>query len=243
MANETITGDRGAKERATDAAGAATEQAKGVAGEARQEASAVVSEAGAQARNLVDEARTALHDQAADRTDKAAGAIGDLGSRLRALAEGNPDAAGDLRRYAADLGDRLDGVASRLSSRGFDGMIEDVQGFARRRPGMFLAAAAATGFAAGRFFRGAKAEADGSPDTGTQGRQLTAGQPGALPDSRVASVPTGATEPSRVATGGPGAEAVRPSGATAPGTPGYGGGAATPMPDYGSPSGQSGSQR
>jgi hypothetical protein len=108
---------------------------------------------------------------------------------------------------------------------------------------MFLAAAAATGFAAGRFFRGAKAEADGSQDTGTQGRQLTAGQPGALPDSRVASVPTGATEPSRVATGGPGAEAVRPSGATTPGTPGYGGGAATPMPDYGSPSGQSGSQR
>ncbi|HEX6425378.1 MAG TPA: hypothetical protein VFZ79_17965, partial [Acidimicrobiales bacterium] len=209
MANETITGDRGAKERATDAAGAATEQAKGVAGEARQEASAVVSEAGAQARNLVDEARTALHDQAADRTDKAAGAIGDLGSRLRALADGNPDAAGDLRRYAADLGDRLDGVASRLSSRGFDGMVEDVQGFARRRPGMFLAAAAATGFAAGRLFRGAKAEADGSQDAGAQQRQLSTGQTGALPDTGAAGVPVG-SDPSRVTTGGPGAEAVRP---------------------------------
>ena len=161
MVNETMTGDRGAKERAADVAGTATEQARGVASEARREASALASEAGAQARNLVDEARSALQDQAAERTDRAAGALGDLGGRLRALAEGNPDAAGELRRYAADLGDRLDGVAERLSSRGFDGVVDDLQRFARRRPGVFLAAAAASGFAAGRLFRGAQAAASG----------------------------------------------------------------------------------
>ncbi|HEX6424937.1 MAG TPA: hypothetical protein VFZ79_15745, partial [Acidimicrobiales bacterium] len=110
----------------------------------------------------------------------------------------------------------------------------------RRRPGMFLAAAAATGFAAGRLFRGAKAEADGSQDAGAQQRQLSTGQTGALPDAGAAGVPVG-SDPSRVTTGGPGAEAVRPGAATTPGTPGAG--AATPMPEYGSPSGQSGSRR
>jgi len=222
VANETITEDRGAKERAAEVAGTAKEQARGVAGEARREASAVASEAGAQARNLVDEARTTLHDQAAERTDRAAGALGDLGGRFRALAEGNPDAAGDLRRYAADLGDRLDGLARRLSSRGFDGVIDDLQGFARRRPGMFLAAAAASGFAAGRLFRGAKAASDG--DGGPQARELAAGR---------------GQGPAAVGAGGEGTGAAVPEAArsgvvTVPQTPAYGApGTPPPAPDQG----------
>ncbi|HEX6421824.1 MAG TPA: hypothetical protein VFZ77_25190 [Acidimicrobiales bacterium] len=225
MANETITGDRGAKERATEVAGTAKEQARGVAGEARREASAVASEAGAQARNLVDEARTALHDQAAERTDRAAGALGDLGGRFRALAEGNPDAAGDLRRYAADLGDRLDGLAGRLSSSGFDGVVDDLQRFARRRPGMFLAAAAASGFAAGRLFRGAKAAASDG-DRGSQDRELAAGEgPG--------PVAVGAA-------GAPSPEAGRSGVVTVPQTPAYGGPGtpASPPPVPGQSQGQ-----
>ena len=167
MADETITDDRTTKDRATDVAATAKDEARGIAGDARSEASAVVSEAGTQARYLADEARTALRRQAADGTGRAAGAIDQLAGHLRALAGGDPEQAGDLRRYAGDLGDRLGGVAGRINERGIGGLVEDVQRFARRRPGVFLAVAAGAGFAAGRLFRGAAAHSD--DDAGSSG--------------------------------------------------------------------------
>ena len=166
MADETITDDRTTKGKATDVATTARDEARGVAGEARSEASAVVSEAGNQALALADEARSALRQQASAGTDRAAGTLDQIAGRLRALADGDSEQAGDLQRYARDLGDRLGGVAGRLHERGLEGVVDDVQRFARRRPGMFLAAAAGAGFAAGRFFRGAKADADSSGPAG-----------------------------------------------------------------------------
>ena len=162
MANETVTDDHGAEGRAGELAGAARDQARGVADDARHEVSAVVSEASTQARNLVDDARTALRHQARDGTTRAAGAIDDLGSRFRALAQGDAEGAGDLRRYADQMGERLATVADRVGERGVDGIVDDVQRFGRRRPGLFLAAAVATGFVAGRLFRGAQADASSS---------------------------------------------------------------------------------
>jgi hypothetical protein len=127
--------------------------------------------------HLADEARTALRRQAADGTGRAAGAIDQLAGHLRALAGGDPEQAGDLRRYAGDLGDRLGGVAGRINERGIGGLVEDVQRFARRRPGVFLAVAAGAGFAAGRLFRGAAAHSD--DDAGSSGNGSTAYRPGA----------------------------------------------------------------
>lgn len=162
MADETITDDRTTKDKATDVATTARDEARGVAGDARHEAAAVVSEAGVQARHLADEARIALRQQASEGTSRATGAVDQLAGRLRALADGNTEQAGDLQRYARDLGDRLGGVAGRMQERGIDGLVDDVQSFARRRPGVFLAVAAGAGFAAGRLFRGAKADAESS---------------------------------------------------------------------------------
>ena len=194
MADETITGDRTTKDKATDVATTARQEAQGVAGDARSEASAVVSEAGTQARNLADETRTAFRQQASDGTNRAAGAIDQLAGRLRALAAGDMEQAGDLRRYAQDLGDRLGGVAGRINDRGLDGLVDDVQRFGRRRPGMFLAVAAGAGFAAGRLFRGAKADAEsssGSTGNGSSGMGTTAvpmaGSSGVISSSQGAS--------------------------------------------------------
>jgi vacuolar-type H+-ATPase subunit H len=175
VADEPITDDRTTKEKATDVARTAREESRGVAGDARDEAAAVVSEAAAQARNLGDETRTALRQQGSDGTAKAAGAVEQLAGRLRALADGDTDQAGDLQRYARDLGDRLGGVAGRMQDRGLDGLVDDVQTFARRRPGMFLAVAAGAGFAAGRLFRGVKADA-GSPSRSSDGNGDSSGQ-------------------------------------------------------------------
>jgi hypothetical protein len=144
-------------ERAADVATGARDEARSVAHDARQEAGHVASEAAAQARSVADEARSALRAQARQGTDRAASALDQAGGRLRSLAQGDPSASGDLRRYADQAGERLQAVAGRLDERGFDGMVDDLQSFARRRPGVFLAAAATAGFVAGRFFRGAKA--------------------------------------------------------------------------------------
>ena len=42
---------------------------------------------------------------------------------------------------------------SRLEDRGIEGVVDDVSRFARRRPGVFLLAAAGAGFVVGRFVR------------------------------------------------------------------------------------------
>lgn len=181
MADETITGDRSAKDKAAEVAATAGDQAREVAGTARSEAAAVVSEAGTQVRALAEEARTALRRQAADGASRAAEAVDQVAGRLRALAAGDTEAAGDVPRYVGDLGDRLGGVADRLQERGVDGLVDDVQRFARRRPAVFLAAAAGAGFAAGRLFRGARA------DGGTPGASAGGGRGGGSGTAATAS--------------------------------------------------------
>lgn len=163
---ERMTQQPGASERAGQVAGTAREEAQAVATDARQEASAVASEAKAQARNVLDETRSALRTQARQGTDRTAGALDNLSSQFRALASGDREGAGELGRYADQASEQLHATAQRIGSRGFDGLVDDVQSFARRRPGVFLAVAAASGFAVGRLFRGAQAASSASSPGG-----------------------------------------------------------------------------
>ena len=193
-----ITQQPGAPERAGQVAEAAQEEAQSVAGDVRQEASAVASEAKAQARNVLDGTRTALRSQARQGTDRTAGALDNLSSQFRALASGDREGVGELDRYAEQASEQLHAAAQRIGSRGFDGLVDDVQSFARRRPGVFLAVAAASGFAVGRLFRGAQAASPGSPAGDGNGDRSRAigesyapivpGESGALPAG-----PTGGT--------------------------------------------------
>jgi hypothetical protein len=203
----------------------AKEQAREVAEDARQEASAVVSEASAQARNVADEARHALRSQAHHSTDRAAGALDDLSSQLRGLAQGNPEQAGELRRYADEAADRVQRAARHVNERGFDGLIDDVQSFARRRPGVFLAAAAATGFVAGRLFRGAQAAANGDAGSAYGGdghRQPTALTPAPPIATEPPTTPAAAPSTTGVVAGPEGVAEPIPTGqGPAPGFGGY----------------------
>jgi hypothetical protein len=54
------------------------------------------------------------------------------------------------------VADKVEQLARRLEQRGFDGAVQDLTNFARRRPGVFLLSAAATGFVVGRLGRGAQ---------------------------------------------------------------------------------------
>jgi hypothetical protein len=87
-----------------------------------------------------------------------------IGDGINALAEGRPEDAGPVAGYARDAAARVGDMAQRLESRGYDGMVQDVSAFARRRPGVFLAGAGLLGFAVGRVIRsgGASGSSNGS---------------------------------------------------------------------------------
>ena len=90
-------------------------------------------------------------------TEQLASALRDLGEQAQALADGRPEDAPTLTDYvgrAADGlyggADRLHAVASDIEQRGVSGVLDDLQTFARRRPGAFLLGAAVVGFGIGR---------------------------------------------------------------------------------------------
>jgi hypothetical protein len=73
--------------------------------------------------------------------------------------------ASGLVREAAD---RARALSSRLDGREPRELLDDVRGFARRRPGTFLLGALVAGVVAGRLTRGAKDSGSGTnPSTGT----------------------------------------------------------------------------
>ena len=183
---------RTATGRSRQVAGQAADETQGVAAtaaekggelvrsakeDARQLASSVLSRGGevteqlsTQGRSLVEETRVQLLAQAQAGTHRTASAIRQFGEQAQALAEGRPEEAQQLAEYAwrvADncygAADKLYGLADDIEVRGLGGVLEDVQTFARRRPGTFLLGALAVGFGVGRLVK-ANAEADDEED-------------------------------------------------------------------------------
>ena len=199
--------DAGSK--AAVAAGTAKETAKdearAVAATAKHEAGAVVDEARSQVRRLASQAR----DQATERVHDSHHQLVD---RLRGLADeframgGDGDTPG--KALVSDLGERGRRVADYLADRGPEGLLSEATDFARRRPLVFLAGAAVTGFLVGRLGKGvwkAKSEdprpAQSIVDPAAGGLEPYQEQPGIAPQwteppsvtdvAGVGSIPTG----------------------------------------------------
>jgi hypothetical protein len=60
--------------------------------------------------------------------------------------------------YVQGVSGKLSGWADNLDRRGFDGMVAQVQGFARRRPAAFIVLCAVAGFAVSRVGRTVRSE-------------------------------------------------------------------------------------
>lgn len=149
----------------------ASEQATELGSTVREQTARVRGEVVDQGKSLVEEARSQAQAQAHAQSRRLADSLSRLGDEVRALAEGRPDEAGTVRPYVTnaadavyDAADRLYGLASDIDTRGFTGVLEDLQTFARRRPGAFLLGAAVAGFGVGRAVRASSADEDG--DTG-----------------------------------------------------------------------------
>lgn len=136
-----------------------------VAETAKQQAGDVVDEARTQARELFAQAKDELTGHAADQHRRAAAGLHALADELHGMVQGSPQDG-----IATDLTRQVAGHVSALAGW-FDGhepgdALEELRGLARRRPGAFLAGAAALGVIGGRLTRaGIDEAADDSPQS------------------------------------------------------------------------------
>jgi hypothetical protein len=177
-----------AKQEGQQVAADARGHAQEVADTERQGVAEVTDEARHHAIDLAEDARRQLHDQARQQTDHLGHAIQDLGHKLHALAEGRTDETGQVGDYTDRVADQVDRIGGRVQELGFDGTVDELQRFARRRPGVFLLGAAVAGFAVSRLGRGAKdAQQPGGGDDrdqmqgGPRDRSLMSSGPRNLP--------------------------------------------------------------
>lgn len=164
----------------------AADKSKDVAGVAKDEAQQVTQEAKQQARGLVDEAMTQVDDQSRAQRDRLVEKLRTFSDDLDHMADQGerPGVAADLSREIAsrarDLCDQVDGREPRE-------LLDEVRGFARRRPGTFLLGALAAGVVAGRLGRGAKQ----AHDDGDQQDTTATGYAGPRPTYPAAPPTTG----------------------------------------------------
>jgi hypothetical protein len=136
-----------------------TDQAKAeahkVAESGKQGVRQVADEARSQTASLARTARGEARERIDGEVGRLAGFLSDIGDELNGMAEGADHRDGYLPALARD-GSRAAGrLSDRLESGGIDGALQDVKMFARRRPGVFLAAAFGVGIALGRVTRNA----------------------------------------------------------------------------------------
>ena len=196
-----------ARAAAQDVAGTAKEQATQVAGETRR-----------QARQLWEQSRDEMVQQSGHQQTRIAATLRDLGTELSSMA-GASDQDGGATALVRDVGDHVSSAASWLEDKEPGDVLEELRGFARRRPGTFLLVAAGLGVLGGRLTRGAVDEARDSDGSGN----------GSGPSSTTATNPVG-TASGLTATGNGTAYA---DGTTpyAGGTTGYAGGDTTYEPE------------
>ncbi|MEU3460464.1 hypothetical protein ABZ721_10960 [Streptomyces sp. NPDC006733] len=141
------------------------EKAADTMGTARDESRRVFQETSDQGRQLVDRFRDTVGDQADEQVRRLAANLRHLVAELREMSEtGKPDsAAAALIRRVAGQGDS---VADLLEQRSPGEVLGEIQGFARRRPGIFLAGAALAGFSATRLGKGVSAASGGNREAG-----------------------------------------------------------------------------
>ncbi|MET9929315.1 MULTISPECIES: hypothetical protein [unclassified Streptomyces] len=197
------------QEKAAEGADLVTSNATDVVGTAKDQAANTVNEATAQARDVLSELRDQLQEQSRAQAGQLASNVRRLADELHDMSNsGKPDSTATAAvRQVADGGRK---VASRLENRGPEGIVEDLRGFARRKPGLFLAGAALAGFAAARLGKGmAAAESSGGPASGSKstpsGGRTHVGIGDAV-GAHDASTPTGVHEAADLpgTAGGPG---------------------------------------
>ena len=143
----------GAREEAANLANEAGDAGRRVAETAKEETKAVGYEARRQARRLADQVGSEVRQQAATQQSRAASGLRNIGDEFSNMASGSGSGSGLAADLARQAGDRVGAAAQWLDERDPAIVLEEVKGFARRRPGVFLAIAVGAGVVVGRLTR------------------------------------------------------------------------------------------
>jgi hypothetical protein len=164
--NAASDGGSDAKERAAEVKDTSVAAGQHVAGVAKDELHKVGSETKQQAKDLYRQTQSELADQAASQQKRVASGIRTLGDELGSMAD-NSESQGVASDLAHQAASRAAGIADWLDQRDPGALLNEVKGYARRSPGMFIAIAAVAGVVAGRLTRSVIAEAKDHDDTGS----------------------------------------------------------------------------
>jgi uncharacterized protein YjbJ (UPF0337 family) len=148
---ESLSGDYAGQARTTDSpstADSVSAAAGSVAGTAKDQAGRVTDEVRAQTKGVAHQARERLVQETRTQHDRLADGLRTMSQELDRMAGDRPDSP------ARSIVDRIarsgEQAADYLSKHGPDEVLAEVQDFARRRPGAFLATALVSGFVVGR---------------------------------------------------------------------------------------------
>jgi ElaB/YqjD/DUF883 family membrane-anchored ribosome-binding protein len=157
----------GARERASQTASHAADAGRDVAHEAKERAGDVAHEATDRAKDLWSEAQGQASSQAAHQQGRLAEGLRHFGSELDEMSRTSEDPG--YASQAASRGAQAAGqLADWFEQREPGDVLHEVEDFARRRPGAFIAIAAGAGLVVGRLLRGAKeAKDEGEPGEGS----------------------------------------------------------------------------
>jgi len=145
-----------AKSEAVNVKDTAASAASGVKDVARSEVAHVAEEAKYQTRNLVDQTRYELQGQVRYQQSSLATKLNGWATELGSMAA-KSDESGPMTDFVQQASRRVGEFSHWLDNHEPADLLDEVKRFARRRPGAFLALAAAAGVVAGRLTRGAVA--------------------------------------------------------------------------------------
>ena len=143
-------GESVVKEKARQAGSATKDGAQEVAGTVKEQGREVTREARNQVRSVAADLRGSVSGQARTQNQRVADGLRQMSDQFGEMGPGDGSPAGQIVRRLGDGGRR---AADYLEDRGPEGLLDDVQEYARRKPGTFLLIAAAAGFAIGRLGR------------------------------------------------------------------------------------------
>ncbi|MEO7059398.1 MAG: hypothetical protein ABI083_06755 [Lapillicoccus sp.] len=188
-----------AKTEAANVTQGALESGSSVLETAKQETGEVVAQAGQSARELYDQVRGELTDQAGTQQQRAAAGLRDLSTELDRMGKNTPG-SGMASSLVQQASDRARSTADWLEQREPGDLVADVRHYAARRPGAFLAAAAALGFLGARLTKGLTADQPATTPSAPAARPADLGSADLSPVGPSPAVVTTPTAPVGIPT-------------------------------------------
>jgi len=191
----------------TGSGGQVTEQGQQLAQQARQQAGELANRGGEQVKSQLE---TQKH-QAAQRITPVQMALRETAQQLRKQGQGS------VAQYADKASDQVERFSGYLRETSVDEITDEVRGFARSRPALFLGSAVALGFLGTRFLKSSSQDGayagNGPGATSSATVSHGTGEPAtALPPGTVAGSPTATRTPMAEPPAGKGARTEPPRG-------------------------------